>query len=384
MTLRREKRFVTDVVVPWLSAHPQRLPAALALSDRFHATATLRAEMSEVHGVPIPSTLMIAINSYCNLRCPTCTVGETVPLPDHSLSRAQLDSLFDQCRTLGISNFVILGGEPLLWTSAPDDGGIEDVIAAHPEAFVSLFTNGRRLDDERAARLAALDNLAMFINAGSTNRRGPVASLDRGVTRAMEIAERHGLLFGFSTTISEDSVGLFSRRETLDHMADLGARFGLFMDYLPEIGIAQNGFSTPAAARAGMVACAEQFAEERDFFVRLVPEDEALFGGCMAAGRVILFISAYGTIDPCPFVPFSNAHVDQVSLLDVLRSRFMGDVRERSRDWEMRGGACAVRAAAGEFNEVVATNDVHPNVAWRRDAEAEPRLKVRLRRAPPS
>src|SRR6185436_21028724 len=126
----------------------------------------------------------------------------------------------------------------------------------------------------------------------------------------------------------------------------------------------------PPAARAAVVTNARAFAAEHQFFVRLVPEDEALFGGCMAAGREILCVSAYATIDPCPFVPFSNVHFPETTLVEALRSPFMSDVRDRSRDWEMRGGACAVRAAGDEFAAVTHRHGVLPNTAQREDAHA--------------
>ena len=45
-------------------------------------------------------------------------------------------------------------------------------------------------------------------------------------------------------------------------------------------------------------------------------------------------------------------------------------VRDRSRDWEMRGGACAVRAADDEFAAVTHRHGALPNTARREDAHA--------------
>ncbi|MBI2895531.1 MAG: hypothetical protein HYY06_18385, partial [Deltaproteobacteria bacterium] len=41
-----------------------------------------------------------------------------------------------------------------------------------------------------------------------------------------------------------------------------------------------------------------------------------------AAGREMIHVSAYGTLDPCPFVPFSRFHVSDHGLLDVLCSEY--------------------------------------------------------------
>lgn len=366
--------FVRDVALPFFVARDAAATASLAAA--LLDASALRARRARDEALAIPSTLLIAVNSHCNLRCPTCTVGDTVALPDHHLALPTLRALISQALPLGIANFVLLGGEPLLYP------GLEEVIAAFPGALFNVFSNGRLLDDDRARRLAAFPNLALYLNVGSTNRRGPVDRLDRGVLRALATAERHHLFHGAAITISADNAPLFAARATLDALRDAGSRFALFLDYLPAIGIPQDRFSTPPAERAAVVANARAFAAEHDFFCRLVPEDEALFNGCMAAGREILCVSAYGTIDPCPFVPFSNLHFPETGLEEALRSPFMSDVRERSRTWEMRGGACAVRAASDEFAALTHQHGVLPNTARREDAHA-PLITLRRSLEPP-
>jgi MoaA/NifB/PqqE/SkfB family radical SAM enzyme len=358
-TIAGPRFFVRDVALPALALRDPE--ATLRLGAALAGAAALRARRAQDESLAIPSTLLIAVNSHCNLRCPTCTVADTVALPDHHLSQAVLRAIIGQALALGIANFVLLGGEPLLYP------GLEEVIAAHPAALFNVFSNGRLLDDDRAGRFAPLPNLALYLNVGSTNRRGPVDRLDRGVLRALAVAQRHRLFHGAAVTISADNAPLFAERATLESLRGAGSRFALFLDYLPAVGIPQDRFSTPPELRAAVVANARAFAAERSFFCRLVPEDEALFGGCMAAGREILCVSAYGTIDPCPFVPFSNLRFPDTTLLEALRSPFMSEMRDASRDWEMRGGACAVRAAAGEFQSLAAEHAVLPNTVHRRD-----------------
>ena len=239
---------------------PRAIPAGTArLAAALLDAIALRARRARDEALAIPSTLLIAVNSHCNLRCPTCTVGDTVALPDHHLAPATLRALISEALPLGIANFVLLGGEPLLYP------GLEEVISAFPGALFNVFSNGRLLDDDPGAPVTLLSpNFALYLNVGSTNRRGSVDRLDRGVLRALATAERHHLLHGAAITISADNAPLFAARATLDTLRNAGSRFALFLDYLPAIGIPQDRFSTPpAAARrcGGQRPCLRRRAE---------------------------------------------------------------------------------------------------------------------------
>jgi MoaA/NifB/PqqE/SkfB family radical SAM enzyme len=74
-------------------------------------------------------------------------------------------------------------------------------------------------------------------------------------------------------------------------------------------------------------------------------------------------VSVHGTIEPCPFVPFSAFHVRREGLLGALRSGFFAELRSRERAWESLPGACAYRAAAAEFREVCGRHGVTASAA---------------------
>jgi len=73
-----------------------------------------------------------------------------------------------------------------------------------------------------------------------------------------------------------------------------------------------------------------------------VPGDEEQFGGCLAAGRGFIHVSADGNVEPCPFVPFSDANLNKVSLKDALQSRFLAAVRGNSDRLEEGPGGCSL------------------------------------------
>ncbi len=79
----------------------------------------------------------------------------------------------------------------------------------------------------------------------------------------------------------------------------------------------------------------------RDKFPALfvaVPGDEKDFGGCLAAGRGFVHVSADGNVEPCPFVPYSDTNLRMVPLKDALQSKFLATVRHSSGRFEGEGG----------------------------------------------
>jgi MoaA/NifB/PqqE/SkfB family radical SAM enzyme len=72
------------------------------------------------------------------------------------------------------------------------------------------------------------------------------------------------------------------------------------------------------------------------------PGDEEEYGGCLAAGRGFVHIGPDGSLEPCPFAPYSDANVAKLPLREALRSRFLAAVRERHEYLRETAGGCAL------------------------------------------
>jgi len=72
------------------------------------------------------------------------------------------------------------------------------------------------------------------------------------------------------------------------------------------------------------------------------PGDEERFGGCLSAGRGFIHVSPSGNLEPCPFAPYSDRNLREMSLKDALRSELLSTIRSnRERLCEVEGG-CAL------------------------------------------
>ena len=63
-------------------------------------------------------------------------------------------------------------------------------------------------------------------------------------------------------------------------------------------------------------------------FVSL-PGDEEKFGGCLAAGRGFIHINPKGKVEACPFAPFSDATLTNLTLVEAMQSPLMKKIRDQ-------------------------------------------------------
>ncbi|MEE8593504.1 MAG: hypothetical protein V3T03_05195, partial [Candidatus Bipolaricaulota bacterium] len=72
------------------------------------------------------------------------------------------------------------------------------------------------------------------------------------------------------------------------------------------------------------------------------PHDEIALGGCLAAGRGFVHINAYGDVEPCPFSPYSDRNLAEVSLLEAIQSPLLRSIRESGVKLDETDGLCAL------------------------------------------
>ena len=72
------------------------------------------------------------------------------------------------------------------------------------------------------------------------------------------------------------------------------------------------------------------------------PGEENAFGGCLAAGRGFLHISASGDIEACPAAPFSDTNLSRVSLREALHSPLLSRIRSHHHLLTESNGGCAL------------------------------------------
>ncbi|MGI6621252.1 MAG: radical SAM protein [Bacillota bacterium] len=268
------------------------------------------------YGVHIPWAILIDPTGRCNLRCTGCWAAEY----DRSLDMdyETLDRVMTEAEAMGISFFVISGGEPLI--------RMDDLISlakSHNESVFHIFTNGTLITKEAAQRFAEEGNMSFVISLEgfeeqTVARRGK--GIFKKVMQAMDNLREAGVPFGFSGTYTRENTEIIGSDEWIDLMIDKGCLMGWLFTYVPVGGDSDLNFMATPEQRLFMAQQVRRWREEKPIFVADFWNDGVFTQGCIAGGRNYLHINAAGDVEPCAFVHYANVNIKNCSLAEALKS----------------------------------------------------------------
>jgi MoaA/NifB/PqqE/SkfB family radical SAM enzyme len=62
----------------------------------------------------------------------------------------------------------------------------------------------------------------------------------------------------------------------------------------------------------------------------------------LAAGRGFVHIGPHGGLEPCPFAPYSDTNLREISLRHGLESVFLNEIRQSEEHLQESEGGCAL------------------------------------------
>lgn len=276
-------------------------------------------------GVHFPPFLFISIINSCQLRCQGCWVD--VAAPQKLLSLEDMNRIINEAKAHGNSFFGLLGGEPFMHPQ------LMDILAAHPDCYFQIFTNGQLITDDVAKELRRLGNATPLISIEgseivSDERRGRLNVLSKTLA-GLEACRRNRLITGVATSVCQTNIDLVSE-EWLRKLITLGAHYAWFHTYRV---VGPN----PSASLA---LSPEQVLKIRKFVVEMRSKlpialidaywDDKGEAICPMATGVSHHISPYGDIEPCPIIQFAKESVrDEGGLYQIMtNSEFLKDFRQ--------------------------------------------------------
>ena len=198
-----------------------------------------------------------------------------------------------------------------------------DLMAAHPECYFLLFSNGTLITEEVACEMRRLGNVSPLISVEgleevSDVRRGGSRVFERtmdGIARCRE----QGLVIGIATSVCRSNINDLATAEFAEQMADAGAHYLWYYIYRP-VG--------PVAAPE-LALSADQVAELRRFMVDIRTRaplmvidsywDDAGRALCPAAVGIGHHIGPGGDIEVCPPIQFAMDNVSsEGDLVDLI------------------------------------------------------------------
>jgi len=294
-------------------------------------------------GGHIPPFLIASITSSCNLHCAGCyaRAGKTCTdtAQEGLLTAPEWDAIFTQAEKLGICFVLLAGGEPTLRRD------VLSKAASHRSIIFPVFTNGTLMDGEILTLFDKNHNLLPILSiegdeeyTDSRRGKGVYALLMRSMR---ELSDRD-ILYGVSITVTRENMGRVACDSYLEDLRRAGCKVVFYVEYVP---------SDPKANALAPGDEERDFLEKRLLLLRersddmiyiSFPGDEKLSGGCLAAGRGFFHINPKGGAEPCPFSPFSDTSLKDVSLLEALSSPLFRRLREGDILMQEHMGGCVL------------------------------------------
>lgn len=298
-----------------------------------------RLRMScESEGIHVPPFLIHSVTQKCNLNCKGCYAKELHINHHNELSTEKLESVIDEAQELGVSVVMLAGGEPF----TRED--ILDITAKHKRIVFPIFTNGLLITDKMSRNISESKNVFPIISIEgdeqkTDTRRGE--GVYSKVVRVFKRLKENKVLFGASVTLTRDNFEDVVNESFVSDLKEQGAKIIFYIEYIPCSDNTDELVPT-SEQRKKLAEKLEEFRKSIGILFVAFPGDEEMFGGCLAAGRGFVHIGSSGRVEPCPFSPFSDSDLNNMSLTEALQSEFLRKIKDNHDKLQEHSGGCAL------------------------------------------
>ncbi|WP_273225785.1 radical SAM protein [Geosporobacter ferrireducens] len=292
----------------------------------------------EKQELKVPPYMIISITNRCNLACKGCYSKAQHRPVEKEMSCDRLQSVILEAKGLGISFIFLAGGEPLM---RPD---ILDITNENPEIIFPLFTNGILITDEIITRLRNQRNVVPIISmegyeTDTNERRG--SGVYEHLQKTIKKLKHSGIFFGYSFTVTRKNFDTLTDEAFINKLLASGCQLFFFVEYIP-VKEATEDLVILEEQRIALAQILDSFRAKFPGLFVSFPGDEKDYGGCLSAGRRFIHVSAEGDVEPCPFAPYSDVNIREVSLKEALQSELMKKIRQNHTGLNEPKGGCAL------------------------------------------
>src|SRR6185503_9437391 len=250
--------------------------------------------------------------------------------PRTMISLEEMNRIINDAKNHGNAFFGLLGGEPFMHPQ------LFDVLAAHPDCYFQIFTNGQFITEKVATRLREIGNATPLVSIEgreitSDVRRGNKDVFNRTL-RGLDNCLKAGLLTGVATSVCQSNIDELLTEQWLEELIARGVHYVWFHTYRP-VGPKPN---------FDLALRPDQLVRVRKFIVEMraklpIAIIDAYYDGegqalCPMSTGVSHHIGPKGDIEPCPIIQFATETIrDERGIFATMRdSVFLKDFRELS------------------------------------------------------
>lgn len=282
-------------------------------------------EVARNNDINVPWTILMDPTSRCNLHCDGCWANEYNKTDD--LSYETMDRIIREGKEIGIYMYIFSGGEPFI--------RIDDILKLckeHQDCYFTCFTNGTLITKEVAKKIAEVGNFAPGISIEgfekATDFRRGEDTFNR-LSRGMDYLKEEGVMYGVSVCYHHYNYKEIGSEEFYDFVIDKGAYFMWLFTYMPIGKDANTDLCCRADEREYMYHKVREYRKTKPIFAMDFWNDGEYVEGCIAGGRNYFHINANGDVEPCAFVHYSDTNIEDVSLMEALKSPLFKAYRKR-------------------------------------------------------
>lgn len=275
-------------------------------------------ELSRKYQCNIPWIVLMDPTSACNMHCTGCWAAEYGH--KQNLSYEVMDRIITEGKELGIHAYLLTGGEPLVRKK-----DIIRLCEKHQDVAFHAFTNGTLIDDDFCKEMLRVGNFMVSVSIegfeeANDGRRGN-GHFEKAI-HAMELMQSYKIPFGVSICYTSKNYQVVTSDEFLDMLIDKGCVFAWYFHYMP---VGMNASTELLLTPEQRLYMKNRVREIRgleggkEIFAIDFQNDGEFVHGCIAGGRLYCHINSAGDVEPCVFIHYSGANINEKSLLDCLR-----------------------------------------------------------------
>jgi len=208
--------------------------------------------------------------------------------------------------------------------------------------YIDLFDNHRNL----------IPIISLEGNKEQTDKRRGTGTYDLLRNIMNEMHTKH-ILYGTSITVTTENISTVTNEEYIRGLYKKGCKIIFYVEYVPALKNTEE-LAPSDREREYLETRVNDFRKVMNNVIFIsFPGDEKATGGCLAAGRGFFHINPEGKAEPCPFSPYSDTNVKDLSLLEALDSPLFQKLNNSGLLLQEHTGGCVLFSREEQVSDML-------------------------------